>query len=315
MLILGRGIWGLGTALYFMNNTTLILDLFDPSIRGRTLGTFQSIEFIGSFIGAPIGAFMAESLANLGNIPIRNYNMVFFIATGLIFTSFILAFLSKRIRQVGMTKSVGSGVSVKEVFFALGNLGVAIICINAFSRMLIMGGINQTILEIYLVEEAKMSVGLIGIILGVRTAGHIISTFAAGYLSDKIGRRPIIIAGMLIESVSFYIYANASSFGIFALAGLIAGLGEGMVFACLLVLLSEIVPARMRGGAIGLYRTFMDLGGFIGPILFMFLFDNIGANSPFYGALVILLLNAALVISMRKVKLVEPQGNAEPLHH
>ncbi|MFB0504530.1 MAG: MFS transporter [Candidatus Bathyarchaeia archaeon] len=58
LLILGRTIWGLGTALFFMSNTAVILDLFKSSMRGRALGTFQGIEFIGSFIGAPIGGFI-----------------------------------------------------------------------------------------------------------------------------------------------------------------------------------------------------------------------------------------------------------------
>jgi len=296
ILILGRGIWGLGTALYFMNNTAMILDLFDTSIRGRALGTFQGIEFMGSFIGAPIGAFMADRLENPA---IPSYNIVFYVATGLIFCAFLMAFLSRDIRQIGVLKSSGPRVSVREVLLALTNWGVAIVCVNSFFRMLIMQGINSTVFPLYLNREVELSVELIGIVVGARTAGHIMATVVAGYLSDKIGRKPIVIAGMLIEGVSLYVYTVVSSFEFFILAGLIAGFGEGMVFVCLVVLLSEVVASRIRGGAIGLYRTFMDIGGFAGPVLFMIAFDNFGSTSPFYFAAAILMLNVLLLTTVK----------------
>jgi MFS family permease len=53
MLILGRGIWGMGTALYFMSNMALLMEILPVSTRGKALGVFQGIEFIGSLIGAP----------------------------------------------------------------------------------------------------------------------------------------------------------------------------------------------------------------------------------------------------------------------
>jgi DHA1 family multidrug resistance protein-like MFS transporter len=59
ILIVGRAIWGLGTASFFMTTTALMIDLFDSRARGTALGIFQGIEFIGNFIGTPIGAFLA----------------------------------------------------------------------------------------------------------------------------------------------------------------------------------------------------------------------------------------------------------------
>ena len=68
LLIIGRGIWGMGTAFYFMNNTALLMDILPADTRGRALGLFQGIEFVGSFIGAPICAFLSVYMS---------YNQVF----------------------------------------------------------------------------------------------------------------------------------------------------------------------------------------------------------------------------------------------
>ncbi len=120
---------------------------------------------------------------------------------------------------------------------------------------------------------------------------------------------------MLIESGSLFAYASVSGFELFILSAFVAGFGEGMVFSSLIVLLSEVVSANTRGAAIGLYRTFMDFGGLIGPVLFLFIFNNLGLTSPFLVAMVILILNASLVATIRKEKQPEIQDNVKPLSH
>ena len=73
-----------------------------------------------------------------------------------------------------------------------------------------------------------------------------------------------------------------------------------MILTSLLVLLSEVSPPEYRGGAIGIYRTFMDLGGFTGPILFMVVYDLLGSHPTLILATATLLLNAVLTASVRE---------------
>jgi MFS family permease len=63
ILIFGRAVWGMGTALYFMSNMALLMDILPATSRGRALGLFQGIEFIGSFVGAPLGAWIATLIS------------------------------------------------------------------------------------------------------------------------------------------------------------------------------------------------------------------------------------------------------------
>lgn len=295
-LIIGRAVWGLGAALYFMNNTAMILDLFDPSMRGRTMGTFQTIELIGPVLSTPIGGFI---VVRLENFVIPPYNSIFYIAAGLSFCAFLLSFISKDVKQVGTSKRSESSVPLKDVLMALRNWGLIVLCVNTLSRMLIMQGINNTVLQLYLNQDILLSEDLIGIVITTRTIGHTIATVIAGYLSDRIGRKPIMIAGMLIESLGMFIYTTISQFESLLLTALLAGFGEGMVFVCLIVLLSEVISSRVRGGAIGLYRTFMDIGGSIGPVLFMSVFDSYGSVYTFYLAIILLITNALLVVTIR----------------
>ena len=63
VLIFGRAVWGIGTALYFMSNMALMMDILPSTARGKAMGVFQGFEFVGSFIGAPIGAVLATYIS------------------------------------------------------------------------------------------------------------------------------------------------------------------------------------------------------------------------------------------------------------
>jgi len=92
VLIIGRSVWGLGAALFFTNNTALIIDLFDPKIRGRALGTFQSAEFIGSFLGLPIGGYLTG---------LFSFRDIFFFSLAFSLGPLALALVSRSFRQGG----------------------------------------------------------------------------------------------------------------------------------------------------------------------------------------------------------------------
>lgn len=293
LLILGRTIWGLGTALFFMSNTAVILDLFKSSMRGRALGTFQGIEFIGSFIGAPIGGFIVGFIG---------YTGVFSLALVLMLCSLSAASISKDLRKVDTSRREGSQVSVREAVLSLGTWGLAAICISNLLRMLIMMGVMSTVFPLYLNYQLGISVEYIGIIMSLRTVGYILSTVTSGYLSDMFGRKPMIISGTLLQVGCMYAYALLPSFELLLLIGLFDGFGGGMSFTSLIVLLSEIVPAEIRGGAIGMYRTFMDIGGLTGPPVFMLIFTGMGSYITFLSAIGILVLNIALVTTIKDRK-------------
>jgi DHA1 family multidrug resistance protein-like MFS transporter len=307
MLILGRSVWGLGTSFYFMNNTALIIDLFSPKIRGQALGTFQGVEFIGSFVGAPIGAFLAEFLLARG----MGYGSVFYFTRVLVLGSLVLALSSRNLKKVDTGRGHGTGAPIGEVLSTLRNLGIAAICIMSLSRMLIMQGIFQTVFELYLKNGLLYDEIFIGIVISFRTVGHIVAVILAGWLSDRFGRKPILMAGYAIGALSLAAYPFARGFEGFFLVGFLAGFGEGFEFTTLIVLLTDISPPRMRGGAIGLYRTFMSVGGVAGPIVFTSIYDGLGAQSVFFTAVAINVFNAFLLLTIRADKTRAPEKEGE----
>lgn len=286
ILILGRAVWGFGSALYFMCNTALIMDITEAKTRGQAMGTFNGIEFIGSFVGTPVGAFLADYLG---------YSNVFYFTFVLTLSSLAVAVTSKSLKQAGERKNPTRDNSVKRTLGSLRNEGVAVICICSFFRMFIMQGVFSTIFELHLREVLLFPLEEIGIIMSLRTGGHIVATISSGYLSNRFGRRKVVMAGFVVDAACLVSLTLVSTLGPLLVVDFVEGMGEGLVFTSLMVLLSDIVQPSVRGGAIGLYRTFMDIGGFLGPIVFMAVYSDYGARVAFLLAMCINLVNISLV--------------------
>lgn len=291
-LIFGRALWGLGAAFYYTNITALMLDMFEPEVRGKAVGTFQGIEFFGSFVGAPLGAYMAS---------LFGYYSVFYFASVMILICLLVASSSKGLKkQAGAPSSELTTIPVKESLRSLKNWTLLVVCSIVMSRMLVMQGIMSTVFQLYLNQILSFDVATIGVIMSVRTLGFCAATFLSGRLTDRFGGKPVIACGLLIEGTSIYLYTATSSLANITLIGLVEGIGGGMVSVTLLILLSQTVSSSMKGAAIGLYRTFMAIGGILGPVIFTDVYDRAGRNVPFQLAALLLVAQIALVISTRR---------------
>ncbi len=288
-LIAGRAIWGFGIALFFLSNTAILFDLFDPAVRGRAVGTFQSIEMIGSFIGGPIGGVLAG---------IIGYNAVFYFTVVLTGVSLVLALTLKHLKGIGGRPPPPlARPSFRDALSSLKRWPILVICFTCFARMLIMNGVMSTVFQLYLYENLGFGVTLIGIVVGARTAGTAAATLASGYLSDRFGRKRIILLGLILEAPCFFAYTLVDSFAAILVVGFLDAFGAGLTWTTLIVLLAEIVQPEYRGVAIGLYRTFMDVGGVLGPLLFMAIATTFGMGLPFLVGALLLLSMAGLTLT------------------
>jgi len=290
VLMLGRAIWGAGTAFYFMNNYALLMDILPANVRGRALGLFQGLEFVGSFIGAPAGAYLATYMS-LGQ--------VFYFSLALALVSLIVAWRSSTIREPQVKRKVRSELSLRETLGGLRSWSIIAVCLCSFLRYFINLGVFQTIFQLYLRDGLLYSIEAIGVVLSARIAGQVISIVAAGILSDRLGRKPVLIAGYVISASAFLAFTLIGDFGAMLLIALLQGVGEGFGFTTLIALLTDLAPPGIRGGVVGFYRTFNDVGGFVGPIVFMLTYGASGAASVFQLCATLNLFSIILVLTLR----------------
>ena len=168
-----------------------------------------------------------------------------------------------------------------------------ILCL-AILPLMICSGMVYSVLALYISEELGASRTHIGLIFMTGSlAGAIIAPFF-GKLSDKVGRRPILIAAMAGFTLVFLLYAlirdTVQAYPVQAVEGVVwAGLGP-----VIMAYIADIVPPEMRGWAMGVYERTWMMGWVLGPSLGGVLSDTIGFRVTFVigGTLVILGLAA-----------------------
>jgi MFS family permease len=113
---------------------------------------------------------------------------------------------------------------------------------------------------------------------------HLVKSSASvpgGALSDRVGRRPLIVAGWLLYAAVYLAFGRATgaaqAWALFAVYGVYFGLAEGAEKA----LVADLVPASRRGAAFGWYNLAISAGALPASILFGVVWDRVGAATAF----------------------------------
>jgi MFS family permease len=143
-----------------------------------------------------------------------------------------------------------------------------------------------------------LSVAEIGILAAAYPAVWGIGQVATGALSDRMGRKGLIVAGMLVQAAAIALIAASSAFGTWLLAAALLGLGTAMVYPTLLAAVADVADPSWRGAAIGVYRLWRDLGFAAGAIVAGILADRAGMSFAI-GVIAVLTGASGLIVLVR----------------
>lgn len=134
----------------------------------------------------------------------------------------------------------------------------------------------------------------VGLILTIYALAQFIFTPILGSLSDRYGRKKVIVASLLIEAASFALTALAGSLPILLIARFIGGIGASNIGSAQAVV-ADVTPPEGRARGMGMIGAAIGLGFVVGPAVGGVL-TSLGASVPFLVAMGVALANALLVI-------------------
>jgi MFS family permease len=146
--------------------------------------------------------------------------------------------------------------------------------------------------------DAGLSVGRIGIVAAVYPAVWGVGQLFTGAWSDRVGRKPLIVAGMLVQAAAIATIALVGSFGWWVVAAALLGVGTALVYPTLLAAVGDVAHPRWRAAAVGVYRLWRDAGFAVGALLTGAIADLAGAASAVW-TVAALTAASALVVAMR----------------
>lgn len=180
------------------------------------------------------------------------------------------------------------------------NAKIAAIVFGGIGVLYFIGiGINGTYLSLFGTDFVGIPTALVGTLFGVRGIVNTIVTIPIGRLADKYSRWMFMLIGLVITTIGMVSIAFAGNYAMLIVSSLLLAVGSGFYFPSATALLSQSVPVRWMGTAMGIYGLGEDIGWMIGPALGGFLWASVNEQTPFIVGGLVTFLAIPVVLSAK----------------
>ncbi len=272
-LLLARFLHGFAMSLFVPASNALAIDL-SPERRGEALGWIATFTMLGYSIGPVMGGIITSSYG---------YTTTFYFCSMVALIGTISLFFLRGMREVGdslrfeLQLKPESWGALATPFFA--TFGSAVIGI--FAIPLYLPGLG-------------VDVRMVGILTTALFLSSAIVRVPSGKLSDSIGRRPVILLGLLLEALGILMFLS-TDFVLITFGSIVTGVGMGLANPAGFALLSDLIPPEMRGFAMGASSASLQLGVFVGPAVMGFVAGAYDYSMVFILTSLVTILAATLI--------------------
>jgi MFS family permease len=269
-----RFVHGFATAIFSPVAAAYVAGLAEHR-RGARLGWFASANDVGATGGPMIGGFILYFTAS--------YPVTYLTVGALGVLTLIVVLLLPDVDAPRERTVKTFGERAAEFRQGLGEVLATppILIASSIEAVMYFGyAAFLGFLPIY-AKTAGLNDAEIALVLGAQLAVAMVAKPVAGWLSDRIGRKPVIVAGLLFCAAALPLIFRSESFAAFALAAPILGIGVGAVTPVTNALIADLASAKRLGAARGVCGTVFDFGEAMGPIAAGFLIGSLGYAATF----------------------------------
>ncbi|MFI9509656.1 MFS transporter [Nocardia sp. NPDC052566] len=255
-LLVLRSAGGIGSTMFTVSSLALVIRMSPPEQRGRVSGLWSSSFLIGSVSGPMVGG----ALSGLGlRAPFLIYAVALLVACAIVYVSL-------RNSTLAAPEPVG-GLRLMTFKEGLARPEYRAVLLSNFANGAAVFGVRMALVPLLVVEVLGQPSGMAGVALTVFAAGNMTVLFTAGRLSDRLGRKPFLVAGSLICAVGTAGLGIAPSLPWLLGTSFVAGLGSGMFTPTQQAAVADIIGPKARGGPVlAGFQMSADLGTVIGPV-------------------------------------------------
>ncbi len=247
----------------------MVADIAGPDQRGAAFGLRQSLDTIGAFAG-PLLAITLMAVSG------DNYRLVFWVAV-------IPAVAAVAVLVLGVREPPGFAAAPPRAqvqWTSAGRLPRAFWAVAAVGGVFTVARFSEAFLVLR-AQDAGLANALVPAVLVVMNVVYAVSAYPIGVLSDRVGRRTLLMVGFAILIVADAVLAWAGNlWGVFAgvaLWGLHMGTTQGLLAA----MVADTAPADLRGTAFGLFNLVSGVALLAASVLAGVLWDAFGPAATF----------------------------------
>src|SRR5262245_32445507 len=294
-----RFVHGFATAIFSPVASAYVAGLAESG-RGARLGWFSSANDVGATAGPLIGGFVLYFTASFA----VTYLLVGALGVLTLLMVLLLPDVDREVRQaktlaaraVEFRQGLAEVLRTPPIFIAAGIEAVMYLGYGAFLGFL----------PLY-AKTVGLNDAQIATVFGAQLALAMVAKPVAGRASDRIGRMPVIVVGLLLCAIALPLIFRSGSVTVFLLVAPLLGIGVGAVTPVTNALIADLASARRLGAAMGVFGTIWDIGEAAGPMIAGFLIGDLGYSATFdVLAIVIALVTVGLIALVRDPKAASP---------
>ncbi|WP_246683078.1 MFS transporter [Mesorhizobium sp. B2-8-3] len=300
-IVAANALLGINQGFAWSMTVIMKVDLVGPKSRGLAVGLN---EFAG-YLAVGVTAFLTGYLASrYGFRPVPIYLGVGYAILGAALSILLVRDTREHVRlELANHPKAASPLGFREIFmrtsfgdrnlFAASQAGL----VNNLND-----GMSWGLFPLFFAANG-LGIERIGILKAIYPAVWGILQVATGPLSDRWGRKGLIVAGMWVQAAGLLTTAMTRDFGWWLLASLLLGLGTAMVYPCLIAAVSDASHPSWRARSLSVYRFWRDLGYAIGALSAGLIADFFGFSAAIGAIAALTFLSGAIVaIAMRETR-------------
>ena len=292
---------GINQGLTWSMTVNMKMDLVGPRWRGVALGFNEAAGYLSLAAMAFLTGVIAEAY---GLRPEPFYLGIGISATALAFSALLVRDTAPYLALENASRPASTSVplSLRQAFadatwrkpylFGITQAGLA---------KNLNDGVAWGIFPLYFASQG-LELNRIATLVAVYPLVWGVLQLPTGWASDLLGRKPLIVIGMVLQGAAISLTAAFDSFPVWIVTMSMLGLGTALVYPTLLAAIGDAVPAIDRATALGVYRFWRDSGFIVGALL-------AGAFADLFGFSVAIQIVAALTVASGVVAQITLQGN------
>lgn len=271
-LLVYRGLGGVGSTMFTVSAFSLLFRLAPASRRGQVSGLFTGSFLLGGIAGPALGGgLVAVDL----RAPFVVYALVLVVATAVV--GGLLAFSS----GVG-ARAPEPGVEQLTIARALRRPTYRAALTSGLATGWAVQGVRVALVPLFVAVALGRTPVWAGVALTVFALGDGAMLLATSGLSDRRGRRPVVVAGLAMVAVGTACLGVLPDLVVLLVASLVAGAGAGLLQPAQGAAVADLVGSRRSGGpALSGFQMASDIGAVVGPVAAGTLAEHAGFGVAF----------------------------------